>query len=84
MVTAGIRERQISYRYSLAGVVFFVDLLEAVGGDVGVDLGGGDVGVGEEFLGDAEVGAAEEEVGGRRWSRKSIKWILWCVRSAGG
>ena len=41
-----------------------MDLFEAVGVDVGVDLGGGDVGVAEEFLDDAEVGAAGEEVGG--------------------
>lgn len=32
--------------------------------EVGVDLGGGDVGVAEEFLDDAEVGPAFEEVGG--------------------
>lgn len=48
----------------LAGVVFAVDGFHAVGVDVGVDLGGDDVGVAEEFLDDAEVGAAGEEVGG--------------------
>ena len=31
--------------------------------DVGVDLGGGDVGVAQDFLYGAEVGAALEEVG---------------------
>ena len=43
---------------------FFVDGAEAVLVDVGVDLGGGDVGVAEHFLDDAEVGAVVEEVGG--------------------
>lgn len=33
-------------------------------GDVGVDLGGGDVGVAEHGLDAAEVGAVHEEVGG--------------------
>ncbi len=43
-----------------------MDFPEAFLIDVGVDLGGGDVGVAEEFLDDAEVGAAFEEVGGER------------------
>lgn len=42
----------------------FDDFGEVGAVDVGVDLGGGDVGVSEEFLDDAEVGAAGEEVGG--------------------
>ena len=33
-------------------------------GDVGVDLGGGDVGMAEHGLDGAEVGAVHEEVGG--------------------
>ena len=41
-----------------------MDGAEAVLVDVGVDLGGGDVGVAEHFLDDAEVGAVIEEVGG--------------------
>ena len=41
-----------------------MDGAEAVLVDVGVDLGGGDVGVAEHFLDDAEVGAVVEEVGG--------------------
>lgn len=48
-----------------AGVEFFVDGAEAVLVDVGVDLGGGDVGVAEHFLDNAEVGAVIEEVGGK-------------------
>lgn len=44
------------------GVV--VDLFHAFGGDVGVDLGGGETGVAEEFLDAAEVCAVVEEVGG--------------------
>ena len=46
------------------GVEFAVDVAEAAAGYVGVDLGGADVGVAEEFLDDAEVGAMLEEVGG--------------------
>ena len=41
-----------------------IDLLHAGGGDVGVDLGGAEVGVAEELLDAAEVGAVVEEVGG--------------------
>lgn len=33
-------------------------------GDMGVDLGGADVGVAEERLDRAEVGAVDEEIGG--------------------
>ena len=49
---------------SLSRVVFFVDLFEPVGIDMCVDLGGGDVGMAEECLDDAEVGSAGEEVCG--------------------
>ena len=41
-----------------------MDGAEAVLVDVGIDLGGGDVGVAEHFLDDAEVGAVVEEMGG--------------------
>lgn len=41
-----------------------MDFFEALKVDVGVDLGGGEADVAEEFLDDAEVGAAGEEVGG--------------------
>ena len=41
-----------------------MDGAEAILVDVGVELGGGDVGVAEHFLDDAEVGAVVEEVGG--------------------
>ena len=47
-----------------AGVGSVIDLLHAGGGDVGVDLGGAEVGVAEELLDAAEVGAVVEEVGG--------------------
>ena len=40
------------------------DLGQAVGGDVGVDLGRGDVGVAQQGLDDAKVGAAFQQVGG--------------------
>lgn len=42
----------------------FVNLAEVGVGDVGVDLSGGNVGVAEERLNGAEVGAVHEEVGG--------------------
>lgn len=41
-----------------------MDLFEVLVGDVGVDLGGGDVGVAEHGLDGADVGAVHEEVGG--------------------
>ena len=41
-----------------------VDFFHALGGDVGVDLGGAEAGVAEEGLDAAEVGAVVEEVGG--------------------
>ena len=51
-------------RESGAGMGVVVDLFHAFGGDVGVDLGGGETGVAEEFLDAAEVCAVVEEVGG--------------------
>lgn len=42
----------------------FVDFAEVGVSDVGVDLGGGDVGVTEHGLDRANVGAVHEEVGG--------------------
>ena len=47
-----------------AGVGGIIDLLHAGGGDMGVDLGGAEVGVAEKLLDAAEVGAVVEEVGG--------------------
>jgi hypothetical protein len=47
-----------------AGVEFAMDGFEAAEGEVGVDLGGGDVGVAEEELDGAEVGAVLDHVGG--------------------
>ena len=41
-----------------------VGFFEAFDGDVGVDLRGGEVGVAEEFLDAAEIGAAVKEVCG--------------------
>ncbi len=53
-----------------AGVEFLVDGFEVFLVDVGVDLRAGDVGVAEEFLDDAEVGAVFEEVGGEGVAQK--------------
>lgn len=41
-----------------------MDFAEVGVGDVGIDLGGGDVGVAEHGLDGADVGAVHEEVGG--------------------
>ena len=41
-----------------------VDFAEVAPRDVGVDLGGGEAGVAEEFLDGAQVGAGLEQVGG--------------------
>ena len=48
----------------LFGLETLVDLSEMWVGDVGVNLGGADVGVAEEGLDGADVGAVHEEVGG--------------------
>ncbi len=47
-----------------AGACSLHHLGQAVGGDVGVDLGGGDVGVAQQGLDHAQVGAAFQQVGG--------------------
>jgi hypothetical protein len=41
-----------------------VNVAKTVGGDVGIDFGGGDGGVAEEFLDDAEISAVLEQVRG--------------------
>lgn len=46
------------------GVELFVDFFEVLVGNVGVNLGSGDVGVSEHGLDGADVGAVHEEVGG--------------------
>ncbi len=51
---------------SAAGVKLAVHLPESVRGHVGVDLGGGDIGVSEHDLDRAQVGAALQQVGGKR------------------
>ena len=58
-----------------AGVGFVVDFSHVVGGDVGVDLGGDEVGVAEEFLDGAEVGAVVEEVGGEGVAQGVRAWF---------
>jgi len=45
-------------------VEFLVDLPEAIAGDVGVDFGGADGGMTEEFLDDTQVGAVLQQMGG--------------------
>ncbi len=51
-------------RGSAPGMVLGVEAVEALAGDVGVDLGGRDVPVSEEELDDPQVRAMVEEVGG--------------------
>ena len=55
------------------GVGIFVDFFEAVDGDVGVNLGGGEGFMAQEFLYDAEVCAGVEHVGGEGMSQG-----VWC------
>lgn len=57
-----------------------LDAAEAGGIDVRVDLRGGDVGVSQEFLNDAQVGTAAEEVSGEGVSEHV--WVN--AREAGG
>jgi hypothetical protein len=45
-------------------VVLLDDLGQAIGGDVGVDLGRGDIDMAQQGLDDAQVGAAFQQVGG--------------------
>ena len=52
--------RAITGEQLSARVGFVVGLLEAVGGEVGVDLGGDEIFVAEEFLHAAEVGTGIE------------------------
>ena len=59
--TAGDRKRA---KILGMGVGIFVDFFEAVNRDVGVNLGGGEGFVAEEFLYDAEVCSRVEHVGG--------------------
>lgn len=47
------------------GVEFLVNFFEVGVGDVGIDLGSGDVGVAEHGLDGAEIGAIHKEVGGK-------------------
>ncbi len=49
---------------SASGVKFAVDFAQTITGDVGVNFGGADVGMAEEFLDDAEVGTVLQKVGG--------------------
>ena len=58
-----------------------MDSMEAFLVDVGVDLGGGDVGVAEEFLDDAEVGAIFEEVSGEAVAQEV--WVDAAFESCG-
>ncbi len=45
-----------------------MDLAETSSGDMGIGFGGGDAGMAEEFLDDAEIGPVFEEVGGEGMS----------------
>ncbi len=42
----------------------FVNLLQPAAGDVGVDFGGADAGVAEQFLDHAQVGTVFQQMGG--------------------
>ena len=48
---------------SPSGVKFFMNRVESLLIDVSIDLRGGDIGMAEQFLNDAQVGATAEQVG---------------------
>src|SRR5262245_23525067 len=56
-------------REARPGVGAVVDLDQAVLGDLGVELGGGEAGVAEQLLDAADVGATGEQVGRERWAQ---------------
>ena len=56
---------------AFAGRGFGVDLLEVDGNETGVDLGGGDLAVSEQFLDVADAGAASEKDCGA-WTPRSL------------
>ena len=50
--------------------------------DVSVDLGGGEIGVPEQFLHGAQVGAAGKQVGGERVAQRVHLGVLYCYSPA--
>lgn len=65
------------------GMEFVVDFFEMLVGDVGVDLGGGDVGVAEHSLDGAEIGAVHEEVSGEAVAQSVGRNVLGDAGGAG-
>jgi len=63
MILSRGREAQYVMR-PWSGMKFPVDFAQAAAGDVGIDFGGADAGVTEQFLDDAQVGAMFQEVRG--------------------
>lgn len=63
---------------------FFVDALQSVLIDMGVDLGCGDIGMAEHHLHRAQVGAMAEEVGGKRMADHVRRDFLRYTDSKGG
>src|SRR5262249_43400907 len=59
----GAQQRRAKKPRSGAGMMLAMDRAQALRGDVGIDLGSPDVGVSQESLDDAEIGAPTEEVG---------------------
>ncbi len=53
-----------------------VDFFEVLVGDMGVDLGGGDVGVAEHGLDGAEVSAVHKEIGGEAMAESVGRDVL--------
>lgn len=53
-----------------------MDFFEVLVGDVGVDLGGGDVGVAEHGLDGTDVGAVHEQVGGEAMAKSMRRDVL--------
>ena len=57
---------------------------QALGTDVGVNLGGGDVGVTEHFLDGAEIGAVIHEVGSEAVAEHVGRYVFADIGLAGG
>src|SRR5271154_2438551 len=72
MWPAGARPRPLPAAASARGawVRAEVDVLEPVGREVGVDLGGGEIGVAEHLLQRAQIASAGEQVGGEGVSER--------------
>lgn len=80
LVTSPCRRRALGL---WARVEAAVNVAKTVGGDVGVDFGGGDGGVAEKFLDDAEISAVFEQVSGEAVSEHMRSDVTFDASHAG-